>query len=77
MSQSGARLRRDSPRPAPASRAYYLEQAQDCLAAAGRTRDDVTRQLHEEECKFWLMLAHQREAIEAVLQRYIDVPGAA
>jgi hypothetical protein len=77
MSQSGARLRRESPRPEPASRAYYLERAEDCLAAAGRTRDAVARQLHEEECKFWLRLAYQREAIEAVLQRYIDARGAA
>jgi hypothetical protein len=77
MSGVGVRQRRASQRPAPASRAFYLKQAEACLAAAARAGDVATRALHEEECKLWLMLARQREAIEAVLQRYIDAPGPA
>ncbi len=75
MSRVGAMQRRAPLRPAPASRAFYLQQAEACLAAAARAGDLAARGLHEEECKLWLMLARQREAIEAVLQRYIDAPG--
>ena len=77
MSRVGVRQRRASLRPAPASRAFYLEQAEACLAAAARAGDLAARAMHEEECKLWLTLARQREAIEAVLQRYIDAPGPA
>lgn len=77
MSKVGVRQRRESLRPAPASRAFYLMKAEGCLEAAGRAGDIPARRLHEEECKLWLMLARQREAIEAVLQRYVDAPGAA
>lgn len=56
----------------PSSRAFYLKQAANCLAAAGRAHDTGARALHEEECKLWLMLAREREAIEAVFQRYLD-----
>lgn len=60
--------------PPPASRAFYIAQAEACLAAAGAAPDLGARALHEEECKLWLMLARQREAIEAVLQRHLDGP---
>ena len=76
MSRVGVKQRREQ-RPAPASRAFYLKQAEVCLAAAARAGDIGARALHEEECKLWLMLARQREAIDAVLQRYVDAAGAA
>ena len=62
---------------APAGRAFYLAQAEACLSAAADTNDVSARQMHEDECKLWLMLARQRQAIEAVLQRYLDAPEPA
>jgi hypothetical protein len=44
------------------------------MAAATATTDASARRLHEEECKLWLLLARQRQAIEAVLQRHLDAP---
>jgi hypothetical protein len=44
------------------------------MAAAALTTDPSARRMHEEECKLWLLLARQRQAIEAVLQRYLDAP---
>jgi hypothetical protein len=69
--------RRAAAPPAPASRAFYLAQAEACLGAAAAANDAGARRLHEDECKLWLMLARQREAIEAVLDRYLDPVGVA
>ncbi len=60
-----------------ASKASYIARAEACLAAASKAQDDATRALHEDECKLWLILARQRQAIEAVLQRYVDETEAA
>jgi hypothetical protein len=75
MSKPRSKPRRQSS-PPPASRAFYLAQAEACMAAATATTDASARRLHEEECKLWLLLARQRQAIEAVLQRYLDPPDA-
>ena len=77
MSRVGDRQRREPQRLAPTSRAFYLKKAEACLTAAASAGDVTARGLHEEECKLWLMLARQREAIDAVLQRYSDAPGGA
>jgi hypothetical protein len=77
MRKSPMLRRRRRLAPAPASQASYLSQAEACLAAAAATSDATSRALHEEECKLWLMLARQRKAIEAVLQRYVQEADAA
>jgi hypothetical protein len=74
MSKSKPKPSRRRSTPPPASRAFYLAQAQACMAAATASTDPSARRLHEEECKLWLILARQRQAIEAVLQRYLDAP---
>lgn len=61
----------------PASKASYLAHAEASLSAAAACPDPIARALHEDECKLWLMLARQRQAIELVLQRYVDEPDAA
>jgi hypothetical protein len=63
--------------PAPASRAFYLDKAETCIAAAAATKDATMRALHEDECKLWLILARQRQAIEAVLRTYMETTEAA
>jgi len=75
MSSASTPSRRRPAQPAPASRAFYMQQAETCLAAAARARDVAARGLYEEECRLWLMLARQREAIETVLQRLVDGPA--
>jgi hypothetical protein len=55
-------------RPSRGEDRLYLQNAEACLAAAARTHDLGARRLHEEECRLWIMLARQREAIEAVVQ---------
>jgi hypothetical protein len=55
---------------------FYLEQAEACLAAAAHTNDAGARRLHEEECRLWLMLARQRQAIDVVVKRYVEASAA-
>jgi hypothetical protein len=65
-----------SPAPAPQGRVFYLRQAEACLAAAAHTTDAGARRLHEEECRLWLMLARQRQAIDVVVQNYVEASAA-
>lgn len=58
--------------PTPAGAPSYLGRAEACLAAAATARDPAARALHEEECKLWLMLARNRTAIDAVVQRHLE-----
>jgi hypothetical protein len=67
---SGAARRREMTRPANAP--SYLSRAEACLAAAAASHDLQARALHEEECKLWLMLARNRTAIDAVVQRHLE-----
>ena len=62
----------DVSRRTPAGAPSYLNQAEACLAAAATTPDPTARALHEEECKLWLMLAHNRTAIQAVVDRHLE-----
>jgi hypothetical protein len=50
----------------------YLDRAEACLARAAAAPDAQARALHEEECTLWLMLARQRQAIEAVVETYAE-----
>lgn len=68
---SGGAERRAAMRT-PANSPSYLSRAEACLAAAAVARDPTARALHEEECKLWLMLARNRTAIDAVLQRHLE-----
>jgi hypothetical protein len=63
--------------PPPGSRDFYVERAETCLAAAAQAPPGPARQLHEEECQLWLILARQREEIEGMLQRYLNAAEAA
>jgi len=58
--------------PKPANTPSYVSRAEACLAAAATARDPKARALHEEECKLWLMLARNRTAIDAVVQRHLE-----
>ena len=69
------RIKASEPTIAPASRAFYLVQAEACLSSAMHANDAGARRLHEEECRLWLMLARQRRAIEVMLQHHLDAPA--
>jgi len=56
----------------PANAPSYLSRAEACLAAAARSGDPTVRALHEEECKLWLLLARNRTAIDAIVQRHLE-----
>jgi hypothetical protein len=76
MSERRVNSHRPCPPPAPQGRVFYLEQAEACLAAAAHTNDAGARRLHEEECRLWLMLARQRQAIDVVVKRYVEASAA-
>lgn len=60
----------------PCSRDDFLNKAQDCRAAASDALHPETRAAHEEEAELWTLLARRREAVEAVINLYLeDLPA--